>query len=262
MKGRKHGCPVNVRDWAISIEDKAQSSETFIRIKGLTQMTRSTDADTEDGSAATDAWEEPYVTKRSGSLSLEGRPIVDAETGDRDAGQSMLDDYGNEVGCDGDATIKMVDPYGMAIVADYVVTGTETSADDTENSVSWDLEQVGEPEVLPYVQLTDVELQQDDTEITELAMEVGGTPDVVNVVFTPADSSNQRYRVTSSNKRKVAVSNITENSFMLTALADGEATITVTTVNNAKTASITVTVGGTSGAETPATDPPAQGGTG
>ena len=61
-------------------------------------MTRSTDADTEDGSAATDSHEEPYVTKRSGSLTIEGRPIVDTVTGDRDAGQSMLNDYAEEQG--------------------------------------------------------------------------------------------------------------------------------------------------------------------
>ena len=29
-KGRKNGCPVNVKDWDISIQDKAQSTETWL----------------------------------------------------------------------------------------------------------------------------------------------------------------------------------------------------------------------------------------
>lgn len=241
-KGRKNGCPTNVRDWSIFIQDKTQVTETWIRIKGLTQLTRSTDSTTEDGSAATDAYEEPYVTKRSGSLSLEGKPVVDASTGERDPGQSMLDDYATEVGCEGDATIKIVDPYGMATVADYIISGGEVSSDDTEETVSWDLAQVGEAEQLPYVQLVGVALKDGNTAVTTLTMAVGSTPKVITVNFTPENASNQRFKVGTSNKRKVAVSNITENSFTLTALSAGTATVTVTAVNNNRTATITVTV--------------------
>lgn len=241
-KGRKNGCPTNVRDWSIFIQDKTQVTETWIRIKGLTQLTRSTDSTTEDGSAATDAFEEPYVTKRSGSLSLEGKPVVDASTGERDPGQSMLDDYATEVGCEGDATIKIVDPYGMATVADYIISGGEVSSDDTEETVSWDLAQVGEAEQLPYVQLVGVALKDGNTAVTTLTMAVGSTPKVITVNFTPENASNQRFKVGTSNKRKVAVSNITENSFTLTALSAGTATVTVTAVNNSRTATITVTV--------------------
>ena len=241
-KGRKNGCPTNVRDWSIFIQDKTQVSETWIRIKGLTQLTRSTDSTTEDGSAATDAFEEPYVTKRSGTLSLEGKPVVDASSGERDPGQSMLDDYATEVGCDGDATIKIVDPYGMATVADYIVSGGEVSSDDTEETVSWDLAQVGEAEQLPYVQLVGVALKDGNTAVTTLTMAVGSTPKVITVTFSPDNASNQRFKVGTSNKRKVSVSNITENSFTLTALSAGTATITVTSVNNNRTATITVTV--------------------
>lgn len=242
MKGRKNGCPTNIRDWSIFIQDKTQVNETWIRIKGLTQMTRSTDADTEDGSAATDSHEEPYVTKRSGSLTIEGRPIVDAVTGDRDAGQSMLNDYAEEVGCDGDCTIKIVDPYGAATVADYIVTSTEDSTDETEDTVSWDLEQVGEAERLVYVQMTSVSLKDGNDAASEIALTVGGSPKTITVVFNPENASNQRYRVATSNKRRVAISNITENSFVLNAMSAGTATVTVTTVNNTKTATIAVTV--------------------
>ena len=242
MKGRKNGCPTNIRDWSIFIQDKTQVNETWIRIKGLTQMTRSTDADTEDGSAATDSHEEPYVTKRSGNLTIEGRPIVDAVTGDRDAGQSMLNDYAEEVGCDGDCTIKIVDPYGAATVADYIVTSTEDGTDETEDTVSWDLEQVGEAERLVYVQMASVSLKDGDQAASEISLTVGGSPKTITVVFNPENASNQRYRVATSNKRRVAISNITENSFVLNAMSAGTATVTVTTVNNTRVASLAVTV--------------------
>ena len=241
MKGRKNGCPTNIRDWSIFIQDKTQVNETWIRIKGLTQMTRGTDADTEDGSAATDSHEEPYVTKRSGSLTIEGRPIVDAVTGDRDAGQSMLNDYAEEVGCDGDCTIKIVDPYGAATVADYIVTSTEDSSDETEDSVSWDLEQVGEAERLVYVQMTSVSLKDGNDAASEIALTVGGTPKTITVVFNPENASNQRFRVRVNDPATVAVSNIGPGCFDVSALKAGEATVTVISMNGRKTAALTVT---------------------
>ncbi len=241
-KGRKNGCPTNVRDWAIYIQDKAQVSETWIRIKGLTQMTRSTDSSTEDGSAATDKWEEPYVSKRNGSLSLEGKPVFDAATGVKDAGQQLLDDYATETGCDGDATLKIVDPYGTTIIGDFIVTGTEAGTDDTEDTCSWDLEQVGEVEVQPYVTVTGVTLKNGDTAITTLAANVGDAATVVTIVFAPTNASNKRFRVSTSNKRIAAISNITDTTFSITATGVGSATVTVTSVNAAETASITVTV--------------------
>lgn len=241
-KGRKNGCPTNIRNWGIFIQDKSQSDETFVRIRGLNEMTRSADADTEDGSANTDLWEEPYITKRSGSLSLSGKPVVDAGTGAEDAGQQMLDDYANNGTCDEDATLKIVDPYGKAVVGDFIVTGTERSTDEDEDGVSWDLEQVGELEPLPYVQMSSVSLKDGSTAVTSLAMDVGDAAKVITIVFNPADASNQRFRISAGDRRVAAVSGITENSFTVTPLKAGTTTIKVTTVNGAKTASLTVTV--------------------
>ncbi len=241
-KGRKNGCPTNVKDWDISIQDKAQVSETWVRIKGLNEITRSTDSDTEDGSASTDTWSEPYITKRSGSLSLQGKPLVDAATGAEDAGQAMLDDYATSGQCDEDATLKIVDPYGKAIVCDYIVTGTEDSTGEDGDERSWDLEQVGEAEYLPYVQVTAVALKDGNTAVTTLSMNTGAAAKIISVAFTPADASNQRFKINVSNKRVVSVGNVTENSFTITPLAVGTAVVKVTSVNNAQTASITVTV--------------------
>lgn len=241
-KGRKRGCPVNITNWLVEIEDKTAAEETWLRIYGLESLTRTTDGETEDGSATTDAWEEPYVTKRSGSASLEGKPVVDDNTGERDAGQAMLTDYAEQVGCDGDATLRFTDPYGHRFVADYVVTSHEVSSDDTEDTESWDLEQVGEAEVLPYVAVSSVAAKDGDTAVTTLSMKVGDAPKVITLAFTPENASNRRFKV-KSNKRSVAsVSNVNENGFTVNAVAAGTATITVTTVNGAKTTSIAVTV--------------------
>lgn len=241
-KGRKNGCPTNIKDWLIEIQDKSAVTETWVRIKGLTSMTRSTDSTTEDGSAATDTFEEPYVTKRSGTLALEGKPVVDATTGERDAGQAMLDDYSTEAGCDGDATIRITDPYGQCFIGDFIVSGGEISTDDTEDSVSWDLEQVGEVEPQVYVQLSGIALKDGNTNVSTLSMAVGDTPKAITIAYTPSNASNKRFRVGTSKKSVVAVSNITENGFTLTPMSAGTATVTVTSVNNARTATIAVTV--------------------
>lgn len=241
-KGRKNSCPTNIRNWGIFIQDKSQVSETWIRIKGLEEMTRSTDSDTEDGSAATDLWEEPYVSKRSGSLTLSGKPKVDASTGEVDPGQAMLDDYATSGVCDDDATLKIVDPYGTAIVGDFIVTGNEVSSDEDEDTKNWDLEQVGDVDTLPYVQLASISLKDGNSAITTLSIAVGATPKIITIVFNPATASNQRFRISSGNKKVASVSNITDDSFTVTPLSAGTSKIVVTSVNGARTAILNVTV--------------------
>lgn len=239
-KGRKSGCPVNITNWLVYIQDKATSD--FVRVYGLSSLSYSVSSDTDDGSVAGDAWSEPYVSKRSASLSLEGKPIVDAATGAKDPGQEMLTDYASLTGCDADATLKIVDANGHAFLVDVIVTGTEESADESEQTISWSLEQVGETEQIPYVQVSAVALKVNGTATNTLAMSAGDPAKVVTLDFTPADASNQRYRV-GSNKRSVAsVSNVTETGFSVNAVSAGTATITVTTVNGGRTATLTVTV--------------------
>lgn len=239
-KGRKNGCPVNVKNWLISIYDVATSK--YVRIFGLESMSNSTDSDTEDGSADTDVWAEPYVTKRSGSVSLEGREVVVESTGVKDEGQELLDSYVNLSGCDADATLKFVDPYGHAWEADYIVTSREVSADNSGTTISWELEQVGEADVLPYVAVTAVAVEAADAPITTLALETGDPATILTVDFTPATASNRRFKVTNSKRKVVSIGNITENGFSVTPVSVGTSTITVTSVNGDKTASVAVTV--------------------
>ena len=242
-KGRKNGCPTNIRDWLVYIQDKAvTNSESWVRIYGLNSLTYTISSETEDGSAETDTWSEPYVTKRSGTMSLEGKPIVDGTTGEPDPGQEILDAYEEQAGCDGDATIKFIDPFGHAIVADFIVSSTDRSASDTENTVSWDLDMVGEPQTLPYVPVTSIALKDGSTAVTELSLAMGATPKVISVDFTPSDASNKRFRVNVSGRRYVGISNVTETGFTVTPMGVGTATVTVTTMNGNKTASMTVTV--------------------
>lgn len=240
MKGRKNGCPVNVRNWLIEILDV--SSNAYVRIYGLNSLTRNIESDTEDGSANTDLWEEPYKTKLRGSISLEGRPIVNATTGEEDEGQNLLNWYAEQAGCDGDATLKFTDPYGHSWIGDYIVTSSERSSDEDEETVSWDLEQVGEIEPQAYIAVSSVALKDGNTTVTTLSMTAGGTAKVITLAFTPTTASNKRYRITNSNRNVAAISAITEDSFTITPLGAGTSNITVTTVNGAKTATIALTV--------------------
>ena len=239
-KGRKNGCPVNIRNWVVSILDVA--TQQFVRIYGLTSLTRTIEGETEDGSADTDIWAEPYITKRSSSCDLEGDKKVIEATGEVDPGQEMLNEYAEMSGCDSDCTLKFVDPYGHGWIADYVVTSAEESSDDSDNSVTWSLEQVGEAEPIQYVQVKAVAAKSGGTAAATLEMKVGDSPKLIDVEFTPENASNQRFRVTNNKRSVVQVSDITERGFTLTAVGEGTANIVITSVNGAKTASIAVTV--------------------
>lgn len=239
-KGRKNGCPVNIRNWVVSILDVA--TQQFVRIYGLTSLTRTIEGETEDGSADTDIWAEPYITKRSSSCDLEGDKKVVESTGEVDPGQEMLNEYAEMSGCDSDCTLKFVDPYGHGWIADYVVTSAEESSDDSDNSVTWSLEQVGEAEPIQYVQVKAIAAKSGGTAAATLAMKVGDSPKLIDVEFTPENASNQRFRVTNNKRSVVQVSDITEDGFTLTAVGEGTANIVITSVNGAKTASIAVTV--------------------
>ena len=241
-KGRINGCPVSVRDWLIYIQDKSQMEETWVRIYGLTSMTRTIEGETEDSSADTDIWSEPYVTKRSSTSDLEGKKKVVEATGEIDRGQELLDDYAEQAGCGADATLKIIDPYGHGYIMDVIVTSAEESADSTEQTRSWSLSQVGEAEVIPYVQVSGVKLYKGEEEISALSMAAGSAGEIIGVRFEPEDASNQRYRVNNSKRAVVRVSDISESGFVLTPVGLGTATVTVTTVNNGCRKQLAVTV--------------------
>ena len=239
-KGRKNGCPVNIRNWIVSIYDAG--TKAWTRIYGLTSLSRSIEGETEDGSADIDTWAEPYVTKRSATTDLEGVKKVVEATGEYDPGQEMLNGYAELAGCDSDCTLKFVDPYGHGWISDYVVTSMKEDADDSENTVGWSLEQVGEAEPIQYVQVESIEAKSGDAAADTLAMKLGDAPKLIEVAFTPEDASNQRFRVSNNKRRVVSVSDITETGFTLTPVGVGEAVVTITSVNGAKTAQIAVTV--------------------
>ena len=238
---RKNGCPTSVRDWIIEIMSRVSTADdpTWIRIKGLNSITVSNDADTEDGSSADSLYSEPYVTKRSGSISLEGRPIADKVTGAHDPGQTELDYYLTVGGCDGDARLRIVDNCGHAEIWDVTVTGKENGADETSETVSWDLERVGAPETEEYIQVTGVTTNP----ATPVSIKAGEV-ETVTVAFTPTTASNQKYSVASADTTKVKVENIDGLTFDLVGVAatDDPVTVQVKTMNNAKVATIAVTV--------------------
>lgn len=246
---RKNGCPVTVRDWQIEIMSRASTIQnpTWIRIKGIETITLTKNGDTEDGSSSQDLYSEPYVNKRSGSLNIEGKPVYDAVTGAQDPGQAELDYYASVGGCDADARLRLVDPYGHAELIDVVVTKNENSVDNTSQTVSWDTEIVGETEEEAYVQVTGVKVKVGSSgtasESATATITVGDSEDVT-VEFTPTTASNQKYAVASADTSKVRVANVDGLSFELVAVAatTSAVNVVVRSMNNNETATIAVTV--------------------
>ena len=158
-----------------------------------------------------------------------------------------MDAYAELSGCDGDVTLKFIDPYGHGWIGDYIVTSTEVSADDTGTTKSWELEQVGEAESIPYVQVTSIALKDNEADASTLALEMGDPSKIITVAFTPENASNKRFKVANNRRSVCTVSNITEDGFTVTPVSVGTANITVTSINGEKTASCTVTVSAAAG---------------
>lgn len=237
---------MSVRDWVVEIMSRASTaaSPVWIRIKGATTITRATSSTTEDGSGADAMWSEPYVAKRSGTLTLECKKISDAVTGARDAGQAELDYYATLGGCDGDARIRLTDPYGHSTIIDAIVTGTNDSAQETSGTVSWDLEQVGEAEDVPYVQATAINVTGTGiTGGTTASVAIGDTIEAT-VAFTPSNASNQKYSVASADTTKVKIANIDGLNFEIVpvAVTTSAVNVLVKSMNNNLTKTIAVTV--------------------
>lgn len=239
MRGRKNGCPTKIRDWQISIWHPYDL--VWLRIRGLSSMRYSLDSDTEDSSTSDDAWEEPYIKKRKGAMSLEGKPLVDPATGTVDPGQDLLNEYAQLIKCEADALIRFVDPYGHTMEAYFQVTSHEMKADKDGNTISYDLEMVGESESLPYVQATGVELVSIGSEDHEIEIDINDAPRLISVVFTPEDASNKRYSIKSGG-HVVRIGDIADGSFTLSPLKEGAGTVKVITINNGLTDVLTVNV--------------------
>lgn len=242
---RKNGCPFSVRNWVIEVMSAASTRENpeWLRVKGLTSMEFSLEAETEDGSSADDIWGEPYITKRNGTITLEGKPVTDAATGARDLGQAQLDYYATLGGIDGDAAIRLADPHGRAMQLDAIVTSNSRGADETSETISWELQLVGETQDLAYVQATAVAVKDGATAASELTIAPGASKKLT-VAITPENASNQKFSVASADPNKVRVANVDGLSFELTGIAATATPVNVLvkTMNNALTATVAVTV--------------------
>ena len=242
-RGRKRGCPVTIKNWIIEIFDV--SADEWVRIYGLTSMNRSVSGDTGDGSSDTDNWEEPYITKRSGELSLEGEYIEDEASGERDRGQDLLNWYAHATGCENDASLRMTDPYGHIMVGDFVVTSAKDDWDSEEAKCSWDLEQVGECEYPPYIHVADLTIEDPahaGTAVTDLNMKVGDPARLLKVVFNPANASNQRFRVYNSRQAFARITDVTDNTVTVQPVSEGTTILKFTSVNQVKTATLKIKV--------------------
>lgn len=237
---RKNGCPMSVREWVVEILSRAatKAAPVWLPVKGLNTITLALEAETEDGSSADSLWAEPYVTKRSGKLTLEGKPVAAACTGVQDAGQAELSYFAALGGCAGDAALRLTDPYGRSQIIDVVVTDVETGSEDGGESISWDCEIVGAPEEAPYVQL-----EQLGVEPAELTLGVNETRTVA-VAFAPENASNRRYSAASENAHFVRVGAAETSGFSVTGVMKTESPVKIIlrSMNNSLTATLLVTV--------------------
>lgn len=237
---RTSGCPFNIRDYSVQVKDPATG--TFRRVKGLNAMRVELEAETEDGRTGAALWSEAFVKSRGISGSLEGRPIVSRATGARDPGQAMLHAAAmSDGGCDNDQTLRVADAVGRAVEYDCVVTRETAGADADGETVSWEWKGVGGPRPLPYVQAASVGFSDGDSALTGLEMAPGDT-EAVLVAFSPADASNQRFSFSVADEGVATVQAAEDLALTVRAVGAGSTTLTVRSMNNARTATLPIVV--------------------
>lgn len=237
---RKSGCPFNIKDYSVKIENKVTDEE--IQVKGLSSMSVDVDSDTEDGKTADSTWAEMFITGRSVSGSLEGRPIYDKATGTRDPGQNLMHKAAyNDGGCDNDQTIIIADAVGRAVRYDCIITTESVSADEDGEEISWDWEGVGKPEELPYVQITSVGFTDEDEDATSATVTVGNSKEL-KVSFTPENASNTRYAYSIEDESIAVMGAIDGPNISIRGVSAGSTKLTIKTMNNNKTADLAITV--------------------
>lgn len=237
---RKSGCPFNIKDYSVKIENKVTDEE--IQVKGLSSMSVDVDSDTEDGKTADSTWAEMFITGRSVSGSLEGRPIYDKATGTRDPGQNLMHKAAyNDGGCDNDQTIIIADAVGRAVRYDCIITTESVSADEDGEEISWDWEGVGKPEELPYVQITSVGFTDGDKDATSATITVGNSKEL-KVSFTPENASNTRYAYSIEDESIAVMGAIDGPNISIRGVSAGSTKLTIKTMNNNKTADLAITV--------------------
>lgn len=237
---RKSGCPFTIRDYSVKIENKVTDEK--ILVKGLSEMSVDVDAETDDGKTGEAVWAEMFIRGRSVSGSLSGRPIYDRVTGTRDPGQNLMHKAAyNSGGCDNDQTLIVADAIGRAVQYDCVITTESRSADEDGETITWDWEGVGEPEEIPYVQVTGAAFNDGESTATQVSLSVGGTKEI-KVTFTPEDASNQRFSYSIADEGVAVLNAIDGTNLSLRGVSAGSTTLTIKTMNNNITATLAITV--------------------
>lgn len=240
---RKNGCPFSIRDYVVEIQDLV--TEEWIKVKGLTSMSVSRESETQEGKGGDALWAEPYITGRSLTISLEGRPIFDRTTGAKDPGQDRMDEaslLGG--GCDNDQRVRISDAIGHSTLIDCIVTSKSNSADEEGETVSYELQGVGAPEELSYVQATAIQAKNGTTALSATAAltVTAGENATFTVVFTPTNASNQKFAVSIADKTIVRMVSMEDGKVTVQGIAAGETTVNLRSMNNSLTASFKVTV--------------------
>ena len=209
-----------------------------VPVKGLSEMSVDVESETEDGKSGDATWAESFIKGRSVAGSITGRPIYDRTTGARDPGQNLMHKAAmNDGGCDNDQTIIVADAIGRAIEYDCVVTKESMSADEDGEEISWDWEGVGQPRELDYVQVSNVAYEGGES----TSVNVGETAEV-KVKFTPENASNQRFSYFIEDESVAVMNAIDGPNLSIKGVSEGETKLTIKSMNNNKTAQLTITV--------------------
>lgn len=129
---------VLARNWLFEVENPSTAG-VYVKINGLTEFGMSPTKNDVDGTDFNSGgWEEHQVASRGLSLDLTGYFLED-DTGKRDEGQKIVDDYGLSVGEDSIGKFRMTSPNGTVYTFDGTVESTSPSGGGTDDNTGWEV---------------------------------------------------------------------------------------------------------------------------
>ena len=201
---------VLARDWKFKIKD--QEKEEMVEINGINDFSLSPSKNTAEGTTfSSGGWLEHVVSTRGLSVSLSGYRAENKDTGERDEGQELVEEYGMETGDEATAEFEMTSPGGEVIEFEASVNTTPAGGGLDDNA-SWEaeLEVTGKPEIVEITGTVIVTMEDKadgstiDTE--EIELELGThniqAPDIEGYELDSEEPETKEVTISEENEEK------------------------------------------------------------
>jgi uncharacterized protein YjdB len=221
---------VLARGWKVEIQNPDTLS--WNEIKGIDTLTFSGSKNDADTTTFDDnGWNTHLVASRGRTISLGGKYLEDPTTGDRDAGQSLVDALNDAIGTESLGSFKLTSPFGT--VREFTASANVADVGGgNDDPTAWSCELTCSG-AASFAVVSSTSISCTPATVT---LAVGATQ-LITTAFTPGNTTNKTLTYASSDATKAIIT----AEGRIVAIATGSATITITSADG-DTDTIAVTV--------------------